>query len=153
MTLAPTDRRDYSDLREYIERTLGVEIARLTIAFDKQATVLHDIELKTTIRTAELQKDIDGLKSDIIENEKEIDNIKRQMDQENSTRQFTSNENRTMISNLRMEQMTKWEMQISINETVKGLKSVVWAIFIMVLGILGSAVYQMLVGGGAGALK
>lgn len=149
----PGDRRDYTDLKEYIRETLGAELARLTKAFEEQSRVLRDIEVKTTSRTAELQKDVDNLYEETNSIRKAIEDVRRALDQEESTRQFLSNENRNMISNLKNEQVAKWETQITINESIKSLRAVMWLIFTIVTGILITAVWQMIVGGGIGALN
>lgn len=146
------DRRDYTDLKEYIRETLGTELARLTRAFEEQSRVLKDIELKTTTRTAELQKDVNNLYEEINTVKKSVHDLRTVLDQEESTRQFMHNENRQAISNLKNEQMAKWETQITINEGIKQLRSVMWLILTVVVGLLGTAIWQMIVGGGAGAL-
>lgn len=151
--MMPTDRRDYTDLKEYIRDTLGVEISRLTQAFEKQSQVLKEIDLRTTTRTAELQKDVNNLYEETESIKKAIEDVRRALDQEESTRQFLSNENRSLISNLKNEQVAKWETQITINESVKQLRAIMWLIFTIVTGILITALWQMIVGGGAGALK
>jgi len=148
----PDERRDYSDLKEYIRETLGAEIVRLTKSVEEQSRVLRDIEVKTTSRTAELQKDVNNLYEENNSLKKAIEDVRRALEQEESTRQFISNENRNLISNLRNEQVAKWETQITINESIKSLRSVMWLIFTIVVGILATAVWQMITGGGAGAL-
>ncbi len=148
----PEDRRDYTDLKEYIRETLGAEIIRLTTAFNDMSRVLKDIELKTTTRTAELQKDVNDLYKEVDSLKATIRDTQKAVEQEESTRQFISNENRNLISNLKNEQMAKWETQITINEGIKSLRSVMWLILTVVVGILGTAIWQMLIGGGAGAL-
>jgi len=154
MISIPQDRRDYTDLKEYIQETLGKEITRLTKAFDHQALVLREIELKTTTRTAELQKDIDGISRKQEELEREISRIYESMEQEEQTRQFISNENRNLISNVKGEQTVKWEIQMkmnanfeNLNESFKSLSNRIWGIFIILFGILAGFVWTLITGG------
>jgi len=134
----------YEGLKEYMKETLGVEIARLTRVVERQENVLRDIETKTTTRTAELQKDVENLYDETDAIKRTIDDVRRAIEQEESTRQFISNENRNLISGIKDSQTVRWEAQGKINESIGVLVKIFWAIFTVVMGLVITQVYQII---------
>lgn len=135
---------DMQDLKDWFSIAivdLKQEIIRLSNIVDNQQSTLRTIELTATTRVAEISKDIEAIYEKINEIRKS----------DTSVHSVDNMSFRTLQDDFELykgKQETKWTEQTKINERIKMLNGVLWAIFVVVVSILGAFIWAMIVNGG-----
>jgi uncharacterized coiled-coil protein SlyX len=122
-----------AELKEYIQLSmaqLAHEISRLSGVVANQSALINDINIKSTTRVAELQKDIDDIRG-------EIKNINEK------------------VSDMNESQKLKWRdreskdrIQAVVNNQISLVNKLLWAILGIVLSIFIGFVWQLIINGG-----
>lgn len=135
---------DNQELKDFIGVQLGQltqEMSRLAASVERQNSMIQAIDIKTTTRITELQKDIDNIKGDIVETRQAM--IK--MDESQKFKWKTLSEERAVE---KRDRESKDRMQAVKNSQMETVNKVLWAIFAIVLSLFIGFVWQMLMNGG-----
>ena len=139
---------DNQELKDFIGLAmtdLKINLTRLADSVDSLRSSVREIDIKTTTRIAELQKDFEELRRDVTENRVEIKSM-------GDSQKFNWKKLTEERDAERKAQADKWEMQAVINEGNKQVRAILWAIFLLVLSLVGGFVWTMIVNGGVKGL-
>lgn len=140
-----------TDTKEFITMSLGNvlgEINRLAKLVDNQDGLLRRIELQTTTRMAELQKDVTDIYGEIDALKKAINNVSQNVQQEENVRQLSDNTLNDRLTTFKESQTTKWEGQDRLNENTKLIGRLMWAVIGVVLVQVVLLFWNILISGG-----
>lgn len=139
------------DTRDFITLSLGNvigEINRLAKLVDNQDGLLRRIELQSTTRVAELQKDITDIYGEIDSLKKAINNVSQNVEQEENVRQLSDNTLSDRLNTFKETQTTKWESQDRLNENTKLIGRLMWTVIGVVLVQVILLLWSLLINGG-----
>lgn len=135
---------DNQELKDFIGLQMGQltqEISRLTANVERQNSLIREIDIKTTTRIAELQKDVEEIRRDVQETRQEM----RNMDDSQKFRWKTHDE---VAAAEKKDRDSKDRIQAVKNSQMETVNKVLWAIFAIVLSLFVGFLWQMLVNGG-----
>jgi predicted nucleic acid-binding Zn-ribbon protein len=135
---------DNQELKDFIGLAmtdLKINLTRLADSVDSLRSSVREIDIKTTTRIAELQKDVEDIRRDVIENKIEIKSVR-------DSQKFNWKTLTEEREQEKKDQATKDRMQAVINNQMSTINKVLWAIFGIVLSIFLGFLWQLLVNGG-----
>ena len=135
---------DNQELKDFIAIQLGQltqELSRLGSSVERQNIMIREIDIKTTTRIAELQKDVEEIRRDVQETKQEL----RDMDESQKFKWKTLSEERAAESK---DKITKDRMQAVVNTKVDGVEKLLWFIATTSAATLIGAIVIWVVNGG-----
>jgi len=146
------------ELKQYLEllfsnlkdefKTFREQIQTLTNAISQQGATIRQIEINATQKIAQLEGDLNRAFD-------HIRNVETEIAHQEDTRVASDISLGKRQTDFETEQNKKWAdyniertEQIKINNSIKNLTMVLWAIFVVVLGILIGFVWEMIKSGG-----
>ena len=134
---------------------LTQEIRHLTSKIEVQDQLLHKIELTTTTRIAEVQKDINEafaemreIKEVLKSHEKNDLDLANRLIGEQEVRANKITEQVDSLNTYKIEQLGKWESQTKVNDIIHAINKVLWATFLVMLSLLTAFIWEMIKSGG-----
>ena len=135
--------------------TLVREVSRLTSKFDEQDRLLRSIELTTTTRMAELQKDVNecfneirDLKEQAKQGERNDTDLSLRLLGEQDVRDSKIAEQIKALSDYKLELAAKWEEQTKVNDIIHAINKILWATFLIMLSLFVAFIWEMVKSGG-----
>lgn len=135
-------------LEKYIKDTLGVEISRLSNFVQELSSSVRTIEITTTTRVAEIQKDLGDLYDRIQRNEtaiKSLGDSQKVRWSDLQRQQAKEREEQAEEERIRAEKEKKQGIE---NEKNKQVRIILWLIFVQVLGLVIGLVWALIQNGG-----
>lgn len=144
--------------------SLKSEIGRLAEVIEAQAATIRRVEISTTTRIAELQKDVDGIRARQEVLSHQVQDKENLVEREEGLRQAADitieNKWNTSLEKLRAEFETyvsadaeRWIAQRELNTSIKTISRLLWAIFIVVIGLVITLLWNIFLSGGIANLK
>ena len=124
------------------------ELTRLSSSIDLQATQIRNIELQTTTRIAELQKDVNNAMEEIDGLKKFNDFKQYSLEKEEGVRQAADMSIVGKIEKMEETQKKKWDDQVEVNHGFRILTRLLWTILGIMLSIAIAFVWSLIVNGG-----
>jgi len=143
------------DLREFITLSLNnvvKELTRLSVSIEMQATQVRNIELQTTTRIAELQKDVNNAMEEIEVLRKHNDSKQYSLEKEEGVRQAADMSIVGKIEKMEETQKKKWDDQVEVNHGFRILTRLLWTILGIMLPMVIAFVWSLIVNGGVKGL-
>jgi hypothetical protein len=135
------NQSQFDELKEYIKDTLGAQLSYLTKETEDQGRMLRQIEITTTTRQAEMQKDIQQLSQKVREvEEAQKDNLKSQKFR------WTKWEDRLKAEQEKQE--TKEQEQIKIFERFNTVIKLLWTAISLFAVFIAGLLWQIFINGG-----
>lgn len=135
---------DNQELKDFIGLAmtdLKINLTRLADSVDSLRSSVREIDIKTTTRIAELQKDVEDIRRDVADNKADIKTVRDS--QKLNWKTLTEERERE-----KDEQAAKDRMQAVINTQMGTVNKVLWAIFGIVLSLFLGFLWQVLINGG-----
>lgn len=135
---------DNQELKDFIALAMGQltqEISRLTANVERQSLTIREIDIKTTTRIAELQKDVEEIRHDIQETRGEL----RDLGESQKFRWRTLDDER---KGEKKDRESKDRIQAIKNDRLDTTNKLLWAIFSIVLALAISFVWELIKNGG-----
>lgn len=135
---------DNQELKDFIGLAmtdLKINLTRLADSVDSLRSSVREIDIKTTTRIAELQKDVEDIRRDVADNKADIKTVRDS--QKFNWKTLTEERERE-----KDEQAAKDRMQAVINTQMGTVNKVLWAIFGIVLSLFLGFLWQVLINGG-----
>jgi uncharacterized protein involved in exopolysaccharide biosynthesis len=135
---------DNQELKDFIGLAmtdLKINLNRLADSVDSLRSSVREIDIKTTTRIAELQKDVEDIRRDVADNRAEIKTVRDS--QKFNWKTLTEERDQE-----KKDQATKDKMQAVINNQMSTVNKVLWAIFGIVLSLFLGFLWQVLINGG-----
>ena len=135
---------DNQELKDFIGLAmtdLKINLNRLADSVDSLRSSVREIDIKTTTRIAELQKDVEDIRRDVADNRAEIKTVR-------DSQKFNWKTLTEEREQEKKDQATKEKMQAVINNQMSTVNKVLWAIFGIVLSLFLGFLWQVLINGG-----
>jgi uncharacterized protein involved in exopolysaccharide biosynthesis len=135
---------DNQELKDFIGLAmtdLKINLTRLADSVDSLRSSVREIDIKTTTRIAELQKDVEDIRRDVQDNRAEIKSVR-------DSQKFNWKTLTEEREQEKKDQATKDRMQAVINNQMSTVNKVLWAIFGIVLSLFLGFLWQVLINGG-----
>lgn len=135
---------DNQELKDFIGLAmtdLKINLTRLADSVDSLRSSVREIDIKTTTRIAELQKDFEELRRDVTDNKDDIKSVR-------DSQKFNWKTLTEEREQEKKDQATKDKMQAVINNQMSTVNKVLWAIFGIVLSLFLGFLWQVLINGG-----
>jgi uncharacterized protein involved in exopolysaccharide biosynthesis len=135
---------DNQELKDFIGLAmtdLKINLNRLADSVDSLRSSVREIDIKTTTRIAELQKDVEDIRRDVADNRAEIKTVR-------DSQKFNWKTLTEEREQEKKDQATKDKMQAVINNQMSTVNKVLWAIFGIVLSLFLGFLWQVLINGG-----
>ena len=135
---------DNQELKDFIGLAmtdLKINLNRLADSVDSLRSSVREIDIKTTTRIAELQKDVEDIRRDVADNRAEIKTVR-------DSQKFNWKTLTEEREQEKKDQATKDKMQAVINNQMSTVNKVLWAIFGIVLSLFLGFLRQVLINGG-----
>lgn len=132
------------EMKDFLTMAVGnltSAIGRLEGVVDQTRSTVQNLQIQSTARTAELQKDIDNLRGEIVE-------IKQEQKTVNDSQKFKWKSRSEEKAIEKKEQAIKDEKQAVINNGILTLTKLMWIILGVMLSIAIGFVWQLIVSGG-----
>lgn len=136
-----TDAADWKEFISLSLQPLVQEISRLSAIVGEQNSTIRQIDIRSTTRVAELQKDINAIQDEI----KEIKSEAKSLNDSQKFKWKTLSEERSAE---REKQAKKDEEQAVINDGMKTVKTLLWTIITILLGIGIPFLWEVIKNGG-----
>jgi chromosome segregation ATPase len=135
---------DNQELKDFIGLSMGQltqEISRLSASVDRQNAMMREIDIKTTTRIAELQKDVEEIRRDVQETRQEM----RELGDSQKFKWKTLSEERAAEKEKRE---SKDRIQAIVNNKVDGVERLLWFIATTTTATLLGAIVIWIINGG-----
>lgn len=136
------------ELREFIALSMGqltTEVSRLSNIVKDQSAMIRQIEITSTTRIAEIQKDIIDIRND-------ISDIRAEQKELGDSQKFKWKTLSEQREKEEREQSQKDAQQAVINNSMTTVNKLLWAILMIVLPIFIGFVWSLIINGGVKGL-
>lgn len=124
------------------------DVKHLTSLTESTLQKVNEMDLRYSTSMATVNKDIEHLQQRIENIEQEQESRLFTIEKEESARQAADLSISNALSTYRENQATLWEEQKALNQTIRGVHKLLWAILVTFLGLFGTFIWQLIIHGG-----